>query len=77
MQHKLIKQIQTTNQLSQIILLLIIAHFTSIQDVSQKGACPAILWTPIFGRNTRKIHVISYNFMGKHAFWMASFQCLA
>ena len=77
MQHKLIKQIQTTNQLSQIILLLIIAHFTSIQGFSQKGACPAILWTPIFGRNTRKIHMISYNFMGKHAFWMASFQCLA
>ena len=32
---------------------------------------------PILGRNTRKIHLISYNFMGKHAFWMASFQCLA
>ena len=24
-----------------------------------------------------QIHLISYNFMGKHAFWMASFQCLA
>ena len=30
-----------------------------------------------FGRNTRKIHLIFYNFMGKHAFWTASFQCLA
>ena len=30
-----------------------------------------------FGRNTRKIHLILYNFMGKHAFWTASFQCLA
>ena len=26
-----------------------------------------------FGRNTRKIHLIFYNFMGKHAFWTASF----
>ena len=24
-----------------------------------------------------QIHLISYNFMGKHAFWMTSFQCLA
>ena len=40
-------------------------------------ACPAILWKPIFGGDTRKIHLISYNFMGKHAFWTASFQCLA
>ena len=24
-----------------------------------------------------QIHLISYNFMGKQAFWMASFQCLA
>ena len=30
-----------------------------------------------FGRNTRKIQLISYNFMGEHAFWTASFQCLA
>ena len=29
-----------------------------------------------FGRNARKIHLISYNFMAKHAFWTASFQCL-
>ena len=29
-----------------------------------------------FGRKTRIIHLISYNFMGKDAFWMASFQCL-
>ena len=27
----------------------------------------SVLWNPIFGRNTRKIHLISYNFMGKHA----------
>ena len=39
--------------------------------------CPGILWTPVFGRSARKIHLISYNFMGKHAFWTASFQCLA
>lgn len=32
---------------------------------------------PIFGRHARKIHLISYDFMGKHAFLMASFQCLA
>ena len=32
---------------------------------------------PILGRNTRKIHLISYNLMGNIAFWMASFQCLA
>ena len=48
-----------------------------VQSFSQKGACPAFLWTPIFGRNTRKIHFISYNFMGKQAFWKATFQCLA
>ena len=30
-----------------------------------------------FGRNTRKIHLIFYNSMGKNAFWTASFQCLA
>ena len=30
-----------------------------------------------FWKNARKIHLISYNFMGKHAFWTASFQCLA
>ena len=37
-----------------------------------------ILLTPIFGRNTRKIiHLNNYNFMWKHAFGMASFQCLA
>ena len=36
-----------------------------------------MLWTAIFGRNTGKIYLISYNFMGKHAFWTASFQCLA
>ena len=29
-----------------------------------------------FGRNTRIIHLISYNSIGKHAFWTASFQCL-
>ena len=38
---------------------------------------PAVLWTPIFGRNTRKIHLISHTFTGKREFWMASFQCLA
>ena len=27
-----------------------------------------------FWKNARKIHLISYNFMGKHAFWTASFQ---
>ena len=32
---------------------------------------------PIFGRNTRKIHLISYNFMEKHTLWAVSFQCLA
>ena len=32
---------------------------------------------PIFGRHARKIHFISYDFMGKHAFLTASFQCLA
>ena len=32
---------------------------------------------PIFGRNTRKIHLISYNFMEKHPLWAVSFQCLA
>ena len=30
-----------------------------------------------FGRNTRKIPLISCNFKGKRAFWMASFLCLA
>ena len=40
-----------------------------VQSFNQKGACPAILWTPIFGRNTRKIRFISYNFMAKQAFW--------
>ena len=39
--------------------------------------CPGSLWTPVFGRNAGKIYLISYNFMGKHAFWTASFQCLA
>ena len=29
-----------------------------------------------FGRRTRIIHLISYNFMGKCPFWTASFQCL-
>ena len=29
-----------------------------------------------FWRNTLKIHLISYNFMEKHAFCMASFQSL-
>ena len=29
-----------------------------------------------FGRKTRIIHIISYNFIRKHAFWTASFQCL-
>ena len=29
-----------------------------------------------FGRKTRIIHLISYNFIRKHAFWTASFQCL-
>ena len=48
-----------------------------VQSFSQKGACPAVLWMPIFGRNTRKIDFISYNFMGKQAFWKASFQSLA
>ena len=38
---------------------------------------PAVLWTPIFGRNTRKIHLISHTFTGKREFWTASFQCLA
>ena len=38
--------------------------------------CVRSLLMPIFGRNTRKIHLISYNFMGKHAFWTASFHCL-
>ena len=39
----------------------------------------SVLWNPIFGRNTRKIHLISYNILWEnmHAFWMASFQCLA
>ena len=32
---------------------------------------------PIFGRNTRKMQLMSENFMGKHAFWMASVQCKA
>ena len=35
--------------------------------------CPAVLWTPIFGRNTRKIHLISSHVKGKHAFWTAVF----
>ena len=35
--------------------------------------CPDVLWTPIFGRNTRKIHLISYHVKGKHAFWTAVF----
>ena len=39
--------------------------------------CPAVLWMPIFGRNTRKIHLISHTFTGKREFWTASFQCLA
>ena len=43
----------------------------------QPEGCPAVLWKPIFGRDTRKIPLISYNFMGKHAFWTASIQCLA
>ena len=38
---------------------------------------PAVLWTPIFGRNRRKIHLISHTFTGKREFWTASFQCLA
>ena len=38
--------------------------------------CPAILWMPIFGRNTSKVHLISDNFMGKYAFRNASCQCL-
>ena len=37
----------------------------------------SILWMSIFGRTTRKIQLISYNLIGKHAPWMASFQCLA
>ena len=41
------------------------------QGFSQKGVPPS------FGRNTRKIHLIFYNFKGKHTFWMASFRCLA
>ena len=41
------------------------------QGFSQKGVRPS------FGRNTRKIHLIFYNFKGKHTFWMASFRCLA
>ena len=41
------------------------------QGFSQKGVQPS------FGRNTRKIHLIFYNFKGKHTFWMASFRCLA
>ena len=45
----------------------------------QPEGCPAVLWTPIkfFGVHKRKIHLISYNFMTKHAFQTASFQCLA
>ena len=35
--------------------------------------CPAVLGTLILGKNTMKIHLK----MGKRAFWMASFQCLA
>ena len=41
------------------------------QGFNQKGVQPS------FGRNTRKIHLIFYNFKGKHTFWMASFRCLA
>ena len=48
------------------------AKLTCIQGFSQKGVQPFYgrpFWTPI--------HLISYNLMGKHAFWKASFQCLA
>ena len=38
---------------------------SSDQGFSQK--CAATLWMPIFGRNARRIHLICYNFMGKHA----------
>ena len=46
------------------------------QGFSQKGVQPSYGWL-FLEEITRKIHLISYNFMGKHAFSMASFQCLA
>ena len=49
----------------------------SLTSRFQPEGCPAILWTPIFGRNTWKIHLISETFMRRHAFWTDSFQCLA
>ena len=43
---------------------------------SQEGVQPSYE-CPFLEELKGKIHLISYNFMGKHSFWTASFQCLA
>ena len=50
---------------------------TTEQCFSQKGVQPSYGWPFLEEIIKRKIHLISYNFMGKHAFWKASFLCLA
>ena len=64
--------------------LILITYLQCVQSILwlsttrfQPERCSAVLWTPIFGRNTRKIHLISHTFTGKREFWTASFQCLA
>ena len=50
-----------------------------MQGFSQKGPSHPldIYFLKKKKKKTRKIHLISYNFMGKHAFRMASLECLA
>jgi len=45
------------------------------QGFSQKGVQPS--YGRPFWKKYKEIHLIAYNFMAKHAFWTASFQCLA
>ena len=47
-----------------------------MQGFSQKGVQPSY-GHQFFEKKKRKIHLISYNFMGKHAFRIASLECLA
>ena len=48
----------------------------SLQGFSQEGVQPSYE-CPFLEELQGKIHLISYNFMGKHSFWTATFQCLA
>ena len=57
--------------------LLLKTFLLAWQSRFSPEGCPATLCTAILETNTRKIHLFSYNVMGKHAFWTASFQCLA